>query len=102
MAFEDDDVEHKGLRKFWKSAGKNVSGINPNLAPRIRLALIHLRSARCIGDIANPNPKDWRFHKYTGSTNKYSIDVSGNYRLTFTVVSDTTGHVTNINLEDPH
>jgi len=102
MAFDDDDVEHKGLRKFWKSGGKDTSGITPNLARRIRLALVHLHSAQSIGDIANPNPKDWRFHKYSGVANKYSIDVSGNYRLTFTVSNDKTGHVCNIKLEDPH
>lgn len=102
MAFEDDDVEHKGLRKFWTSSGKDVSGINPNHAGRLRLALVHLRSAKCIADIANPQPKDWRFHKYSGTSNKYSIDVTGNYRLTFLLVNASTGNVTNINLEDPH
>lgn len=102
MAFDDEDILHKGLKKFWVSGGKNVSGIQPAQAKNLGLALVHLSTAQCIGDIQNPYPKDWRFHKLEGTPGRYSIDINGNYRLTFVITNDATGEVCDIKYEDTH
>lgn len=101
MSFTLNDLS-KNLRDFWSSGGRNTSKINANCAKRLRLALVHLFYARSQADIANPAPKDWRFHKLQGYANRYSIDVTGNARLHFDIVDPDNGIVADIIFTDPH
>lgn len=101
MSFTTNELS-KNLRVFWASNGQNTSQINANCAKRLRLALAHLYYACNQGDIANPVPKDWRFHKLQGYPNRYSIDVTGNSRLHFDIVDPNNGIVADIVFIDPH
>ena len=71
--------EHKGLRRYYETGSK--SGIQANHAVRLRLPLSALDTARVIDDMDVPG---YRLHALRGrAKNRWSIWVSGNWRLTF-------------------
>lgn len=100
MINEEDGFIHKGLRRLWDSGGADHSGIQPNYKTNVMTGLVHLSAARSIKDIQ----AGWGLLKkaklLSGHTNRYSMEVNGNDRLTFTC--DASGMVSKIDLEDTH
>ncbi|MCJ7592879.1 MAG: type II toxin-antitoxin system RelE/ParE family toxin [Woeseiaceae bacterium] len=71
--------KHKGLRGYYETGSK--SGIQAKHAGRLRLQLAALDTARVVADMDVPG---YRFHPLKGrAKNRWSIWVSGNWRLTF-------------------
>ena len=86
---------HKGLRRFYITG--STSGIQAKHASRLRLQLAALDTAQAIGDMDIPG---YRLHPLKGSRKRrWSIWVSGNWRLTFEVVD---GNVHVLDYEDYH
>jgi len=72
-------IRHKGLRRFYDT-GK-TSGIRSEHAGRLRLQLAALDTAYTIQDMDIPG---FRLHPLKGKLKgRWSIWVSGNWRLTF-------------------
>lgn len=70
---------HKGLRKFFELG--SAAGIQPHHAPRVRMQLAALDTARSIDDMDVPG---FRLHPLKGEQKgRWSIWVNGNWRLTF-------------------
>ena len=71
--------KHKGLRRYYETGSK--SGIQAKHEARLRLQLAALDTARVIDDMDVPG---YRLHALKGrAKNRWSIWVSGNWRLTF-------------------
>lgn len=71
--------KHKGLNRFFET-GK-VSGIQPQHAKKLRLILGRLHAARKPKDMNLPG---LRLHELKGNrSGTWSVDVSGNWRITF-------------------
>lgn len=74
-----ESFRHKGLRRFFES-GK-TTGIQARHAKRLRLQLAAVDTAQCIDDMRIPG---YRLHPLKGKAKgRWSIWVSGNWRLTF-------------------
>ena len=72
--------KHKGLSKFFSEG--SLAGIQAHHAPRLRLQLSKLDSAKSPEDMDLPN---WKLHSLKGQLKGYwSITVNGNWRMTFT------------------
>ena len=70
---------HKGLEKFFRTGSK--AGIQAKHAERLRIQLFALENATRPTDL---NASGWRLHRLSGTlANHWSMDVSGNWRLTF-------------------
>ncbi len=70
---------HKGLRRLFESG--SVSGIQATHAKRLRMQLAALDTARTIDDMDIPG---FRLHQLKGGMRgRWSITVSGNWRMTF-------------------
>jgi len=86
---------HKGLRRFFKTGNK--SGVQANQAKRLRLQLASLDTAHSIDDMDIPG---YRLHPLKGRMKgRWSISVSGNWRLTFKIED---GNVHVLDYEDYH
>jgi len=86
---------HKGLRRFFEDGTK--SGIQPKHADRLRLQLAALDTAQTIDDMDIPG---YRLHPLKGRMKgRWSISVSGNWRLTFEFED---GNVNILDYEDYH
>ena len=71
---------HKGVEQFFRKGSK--AGIQPKHAERLRLQLFALDNAKSPQDMNAPG---WRLHSLRGNLEgHWSVDVSGNWRLTFT------------------
>ena len=71
---------HKGIEQFFRTGSK--AGIQPKHADRLRKQLFALDNAKAADDMNAPG---WRLHPLHGDLEgHWSIDVSGNWRLTFT------------------
>ena len=72
---------HKGLRLFWESGAGNIKGINADHKAKLGDQLAALDSAVRVSDMDLPG---WRLHPLKGQgKGRYSVEVSGNWRLTF-------------------
>jgi proteic killer suppression protein len=70
---------HKGVEQFFRTGSK--AGIQPKHAERLRKQLFALDNARRPTDMIAPG---WRLHRLRGKlADNWSVDVSGNWRLTF-------------------
>jgi proteic killer suppression protein len=70
---------HKGLRKLFDTG--NTSGVQANHVKRLRMQLAALDTAQSIEDMDIPG---YRLHPLKGAMRgRWSIWVSGNWRLTF-------------------
>ena len=70
---------HKGLRKLFETG--SAAGVHPNHATRLRMQLAALDSAYVIDDMDIPG---FSLHPLKGAMRgRWSISVSGNWRLTF-------------------
>lgn len=80
----------------------NVKGLRPLDAAAIRACVAELRAATNITVAASAHP-EWRVHQHAPKRTKdrWSIDVSGNWRLLFEY-DKKTFEITGLRLEDPH
>lgn len=86
---------HKGLRQFFESG--SLAGIQPQHARRLRMQLAALDTGQSIQDIDIPG---FRLHPLKGrDRGRWSIWVSGNWRLTFEFRD---GDATILDYEDYH
>lgn len=86
---------HKGLQRFYETGTK--SGIQPQHAARLRLQLAALDTAQTAADMDIPG---YRLHALKGRLKgRWSIWVSGNWRLTFELKD---GNVHVLDYEDYH
>ena len=70
---------HRGIEQFFKSGSK--AGIQPKHAAKLRTQLFALDNAVQPQDMSAPG---WRLHSLRGDlSDQWSVDVSGNWRLTF-------------------
>ena len=77
-------VRHKGVEQFFKTGSK--AKIQPKHADKLTLQLAALDNAKSENDMNAPG---WRQHPLHGNLkNHWSVDVSGNWRLTFTFERD--------------
>jgi proteic killer suppression protein len=87
--------KHKGLKKLFESG--EASGIQPKHADRLRQILALLETAGSIADMDLPG---LNLHELKGQRKEtYSVNVSGNWRVTFKIVN---GDVLDVNYEDYH
>ena len=87
--------KHKGLRRYYETGSK--AGIQAKHAGRLRLQLAALDTARAVEDMDVPG---YRLHPLKGrAKNRWSIWVSGNWRLTFEFKD---GNVYVLDYEDYH
>ena len=71
---------HKGLKLFFENGAK--SGINAAHAAKLARQLARLNVASCNGDMNLPG---WGLHALQGNLhNHWSVQVNGNWRMTFT------------------
>ncbi len=71
---------HTGIERFFRTGSK--AGIQPKHAEKLRRQLFALDNAT---DPLDMNAPGWRLHGLKGDlSGHWSIDVSGNWRLTFT------------------
>ncbi len=86
---------HKGLRKFYETG--SLAGIQAVHARRLQMQLAALDTAETIEDMNIPG---FRLHPLKGNDKgRWSIWVSGNWRLTFEFDS---GNAQILNYEDYH
>ena len=70
---------HKGIEQFFRTGSK--AGIQPKHSERLSKQLFALDNARGPKDMNAPG---WRLHPLRGElSGQWSVDVSGNWRLTF-------------------
>lgn len=90
-----DSFKHKGLKELY-TEGK-VQGVRQDQVERITMVLDALDVAETLEDLNLPA---FRFHALQGyNPTRYSMKISGNYRITFEWDS---GLVQKIDLEDYH
>ena len=86
---------HKGLERLFASG--DASGVNPQLAPKLRRALALLQHAREASALDLPV---YRLHPLKGERRgQWSVTMSGNWRLVFEFDGE---HATNVDLVDYH
>jgi toxin HigB-1 len=88
-------IRHKGLAKLYESG--STSGVQAAHVKRLRLQLAALDTAQVIEDLNIPG---FGLHPLKGKLKgRWSIAVSGNWRLTFEFKE---GHVHVLDYEDYH
>lgn len=86
---------HKGLFRFFRTG--SLAGIRPHDGRRLRVLLAALDTAVVIEDMDIPG---FRLHRLKGpEQHRWSVWVSGNWRLTFEFRS---GDASGIDYEDYH
>ena len=71
--------KHKGLQVFFEKGLKK--GIQANHAKKLAMQLMQLHEAEDVTDMDEPG---WLLHSLKGDlVNHWSVQVSGNWRLTF-------------------
>ncbi|MEO0946960.1 MAG: type II toxin-antitoxin system RelE/ParE family toxin [Cyanobacteria bacterium J06641_5] len=86
---------HKGLQKFYDTG--SVAGVRPQHAKRLKMRLVALDTAILIEDMDIPG---FKLHALKGDQKgRWSIWVSGNYRITFEFAD---GNATVLDYKDHH
>lgn len=98
---EITSFNHKGLKALFEAKkGVNVKGVSVEMAKKLRPQLTMIQASGNIHELASMPM--WRVHelkpKWPG---KWSMWVTGNYRLTFRLDPDT-NTVSELDLEDYH
>jgi proteic killer suppression protein len=89
-------TRHKGLKALIEA--DDGKGIRSDQVKRVRNILAALMHAESIGEVSGP--PGWRIHQLVGDrAGKWSISVSGNWRITFDLEA---GAILNLDLEDYH
>ena len=86
-------VRHRGLLRLIEDDDSRE--LRNDLVRRLRNVLAVLIAAADMSGVSGP--PGWRVHQLTG--NRWSISVSGNWRLTFEIRQ---GEICNLDLEDYH
>ena len=87
--------KHKGLKQFHTTG--SASGVQAAHATRLGDRLDMLEAAETVADMDKPG---WRLHPLKGSQRgRWSVRVSGNWRLTFEFSN---GDAHGVNYEDYH
>ncbi len=87
--------KHKGLRELFLKGSKK--GVRPDMADRLRRRLDVLDAANSLEALGLPG---FRLHPLSGDMRgRYSIRVTGNWRITFRFEN---GDVFDVDLEDYH
>lgn len=102
MSFQVKEIRHKGLQRFWSSAGRDTSGISASWAKSIRVILLHLHTARSLDDIRGGLGALKNVKQLSGHICRYSIEVNANWRITFDCVDPRNAELSKIDLEDLH
>lgn len=88
-------IRHKGLKQFWTKG--QTKGLVQNHVPRITRMMDVLDAAHSVADLDLPG---FYLHPLKGEgQGRYSIRVSGNWRLTFEFIE---GDVYVLDYEDYH
>ena len=87
-------VKSKPIKKFWLK--NDASKLDPQHIERLRYRLELLDSAGVIDDMDVPG---FRLHSLNGYENRWAINVSGNWRLTFDFID---GDAYLVDYEDYH
>jgi proteic killer suppression protein len=86
---------HKGLEALFRTG--STKGVNPQLARKLRRALLRLSNGPLPEAMALPG---FRLHPLMGNREGvWSVWITGNYRLTFEIDGE---DATNVDLEDYH
>lgn len=89
-------VRHRGLKRLIEA--DDARELRADLARRIRNILAVLISAQDMSGVQGP--PGWRIHQLQGDhAGTWSISVSGNWRITFTLDD---GAICDLDLEDYH
>lgn len=98
---EIKSYKHKGLKALAEaSQPRNVKGVPADFSKKLHQQLTFIQSAPNIRALATMPL--WKVHELTPKyPGKWSMWVSGNYRLTFRL-DPATNTVTDIDLEDYH
>ena len=89
-------ITQRGLRRFVEN--NDPRGLRPDLVNRVRNVLVVLIAAENMEGVTGP--PGWRIHQLSGDRRgTWSISVSGNWRMTFTVERN---EIENLDLEDYH
>ncbi|MEO0883954.1 MAG: type II toxin-antitoxin system RelE/ParE family toxin [Pseudomonadota bacterium] len=89
-------IQHKGLLAYFTSG--DSKGLRQDLVLRLQNILTALEVAADVESLEGP--PGWRIHQLKGDrAGVWSISVSGNWRLTFTVKDNV---IHDLNLEDYH
>lgn len=96
------DIKNKSLRSFYDSNGSITKGLQADHLKNLKLILVHLDSAHSLKDIEESVGVMKRHHKLSGYPNRYAMEVSGNYRVTYDCENPDDGVVTVIDYEDYH
>lgn len=89
------NFRHKGLARFWRDG--SLSGIRAEFAPRLARQLRQLNDSDGPADMNLPG---WKLHPLKGrDAGRWSVWVSGNWRLTFRFEGQ---DATDVDLEDYH
>lgn len=100
MIREKSSFIHPGLAQLWEDRSSKPAKLDSTLIKRCTVVLSHLETAECSNDLATGLGVSRHYHLLENG--RYSLDVNGNFRITFEVVDQKTGEVTKINLEDTH
>jgi len=86
--------KHKGLQEIFEKG--NSRKIQNNQQAKGKLQLTAINAIENLNDLNVPG---WRFHSLKGFKNRYSLTVTGNYRITFDFKD---GDAYIVNYEDYH
>lgn len=88
--------KHKGLRRFFER--NDTRGISQSHVKKLRQIFMAIDSAETLDELETL--PGWRLHELHGARiGTWSMVVSGNYRLTFTIEDE---QICDIDLEDYH
>jgi proteic killer suppression protein len=89
-------IRHRGLKRLIEQ--DDPRGVSPEWLRRIRHVIDALVNAPAMTAIQSL--PGWRIHQFKGDRRRtWSIDLSGNWRITFTVEAN---EIHDLNLEDTH
>ena len=89
---------HRGLRHLFETDPSRL--LKQDLAERVRGILAALVMAETMEGFIREAPPGWRVHRLSGTRRyKWSVSVSGNWRITF---EERDGGIERVNLEDDH
>lgn len=90
------NIRHKRVRQLYHQDDRR--GFMPHVAEKIVKMMGYLQDMDGVDELQHP--PSWRAHQLTGNRKgTWSLQVTGNWRLTFDVVDD---EIVNVDLEDYH